>query len=261
MEERMAAWPATRLGPTQWPPSSLTWVSAHIHRHWKQTQHLLIYFLYHVHRIALDSLYGTDVFLFFAFLESPVVSVAFSEILIGVGEATVMACSASGIPQPEIWWYKGSISEDGTGLENKEKWKLSTYSHNQFGLCISSTHRKRFFTKTLIFCYAAVLALFCRRRKAPPIVPLGGGHIGGDADHQGDPECRRWRLHLLGCQRCWHRIRTDLSERWRWERDQVLFPVLHVANVVRLRFSVFASVFSFNICFKGELFLPSSPIG
>ncbi|XP_005733181.1 hemicentin-1 isoform X1 [Pundamilia nyererei] len=41
------------------------------------------------------------------YMESPVVSVAFSEILIGVGEATVMACSASGIPQPEIWWYKG----------------------------------------------------------------------------------------------------------------------------------------------------------
>uniref|UniRef100_A0A3Q4HTJ7 Hemicentin 1 n=1 Tax=Neolamprologus brichardi TaxID=32507 RepID=A0A3Q4HTJ7_NEOBR len=34
-------------------------------------------------------------------------SVAFSEILISVGEATVMACSASGVPQPEIWWYKG----------------------------------------------------------------------------------------------------------------------------------------------------------
>lgn len=35
-------------------------------------------------------------------------TVALSDILIGVGETTVMACSASGAPQPEIWWYKGS---------------------------------------------------------------------------------------------------------------------------------------------------------
>lgn len=42
-------------------------------------------------------------------LESPVVTVALSEILIGIGETTVMACSASGTPQPEIWWYKGNI--------------------------------------------------------------------------------------------------------------------------------------------------------
>lgn len=108
--------------------------------------------MYHVHCIAIDSLYGTDVFLFFVFLESPVVSVAFSEILIGVGEATVMACSASGVPQPEIWWYKGSISEDGTGLENKERWKLSTYSHNQFGLLISSMLTPHQNTYFLLHC-------------------------------------------------------------------------------------------------------------
>lgn len=40
--------------------------------------------------------------------ESPVVTVALSDILIGIGETTVMACSASGTPQPEIWWYKGN---------------------------------------------------------------------------------------------------------------------------------------------------------
>lgn len=39
------------------------------------------------------------------------VTVALSEILIGIGETTVMACSTSGIPQPEISWYKGNTSE------------------------------------------------------------------------------------------------------------------------------------------------------
>ncbi|XP_075872115.1 hemicentin-1 isoform X2 [Nelusetta ayraudi] len=41
------------------------------------------------------------------YIESPVVTVALSEILIGIGETAVLACSASGTPQPEIWWYKG----------------------------------------------------------------------------------------------------------------------------------------------------------
>lgn len=40
-------------------------------------------------------------------LESPVVTVALSHVLVGVGEAAVMACAASGTPQPEIWWHKG----------------------------------------------------------------------------------------------------------------------------------------------------------
>ncbi|XP_076007425.1 hemicentin-1 [Genypterus blacodes] len=44
-----------------------------------------------------------------AYIESPVVTVALSEILIGIGEITVMACSASGVPQPEIRWYKGDL--------------------------------------------------------------------------------------------------------------------------------------------------------
>ncbi|XP_051803642.1 hemicentin-1 [Acanthochromis polyacanthus] len=48
--------------------------------------------------------------------ESPVVTVALSEILIGIGETTVMACSASGVPQPEIWWYKGDIRLHSSSL-------------------------------------------------------------------------------------------------------------------------------------------------
>uniref|UniRef100_A0A8C7MZR3 Hemicentin-1 n=1 Tax=Oncorhynchus kisutch TaxID=8019 RepID=A0A8C7MZR3_ONCKI len=41
--------------------------------------------------------------------ESPVVIVVLSEILIGLGETTILACSASGIPQPEIRWFKGDL--------------------------------------------------------------------------------------------------------------------------------------------------------
>lgn len=69
----------------------------------------------HIHTIfTVRSLYHTDVVSILQLLpslESPVVTVALSEILIGIGETTVMACSASGIPQPEIRWYKGNTSE------------------------------------------------------------------------------------------------------------------------------------------------------
>ncbi|XP_036834633.1 hemicentin-1 isoform X2 [Oncorhynchus mykiss] len=43
------------------------------------------------------------------YIESPVVIVVLSEILIGLGETTILACSASGIPQPEIRWFKGDL--------------------------------------------------------------------------------------------------------------------------------------------------------
>ncbi|KAK5869646.1 hypothetical protein PBY51_024348 [Eleginops maclovinus] len=53
---------------------------------------------------------GTDtVTSILTYIESPVVTVALSDILIGIGETTVMACSASGIPQPDILWYKGGV--------------------------------------------------------------------------------------------------------------------------------------------------------
>ncbi|XP_046908014.1 hemicentin-1 [Hypomesus transpacificus] len=44
-----------------------------------------------------------------SYIESPVVTVALSELLIGLGETTIMACSTSGIPPPEVWWYKGDL--------------------------------------------------------------------------------------------------------------------------------------------------------
>uniref|UniRef100_A0A3P8SLR6 Ig-like domain-containing protein n=1 Tax=Amphiprion percula TaxID=161767 RepID=A0A3P8SLR6_AMPPE len=65
------------------------------------------------------------------YIESPVVTVALSEILIGIGETTVMACSTSGVPQPEIWWYKGNTLEAegnvNTFLYNKERINSTTY--------------------------------------------------------------------------------------------------------------------------------------
>ncbi|CAG5863670.1 unnamed protein product [Menidia menidia] len=50
------------------------------------------------------------------YLESPKVTVPTSEILSGIGATTVMACSASGIPQPEIWWYKGDVQLQSSSL-------------------------------------------------------------------------------------------------------------------------------------------------
>ncbi|KAM7388095.1 hypothetical protein PAMP_024296 [Pampus punctatissimus] len=63
-----------------------------------------------VYGCLASNLAGTDTMTsILTYIESPVVTVALSEILIGIGETTVMACSASGIPQPEIWWYKGDV--------------------------------------------------------------------------------------------------------------------------------------------------------
>ncbi|XP_040895666.1 hemicentin-1 [Toxotes jaculatrix] len=62
---------------------------------------------------------GTDTMTsILTYVESPVVTVALSEILIGIGETTVMACSASGVPQPEIWWYKGDVQLHSSSLLN-----------------------------------------------------------------------------------------------------------------------------------------------
>ncbi|XP_031431207.1 LOW QUALITY PROTEIN: hemicentin-1 [Clupea harengus] len=41
------------------------------------------------------------------YIESPRVTVLQSELLIGLGETVVMGCTATGIPQPEMHWYKG----------------------------------------------------------------------------------------------------------------------------------------------------------
>ncbi|XP_053737549.1 hemicentin-1 isoform X1 [Synchiropus splendidus] len=43
------------------------------------------------------------------YIESPEVTVALSEIMISIGETAVLVCSASGLPPPEIWWYKDDV--------------------------------------------------------------------------------------------------------------------------------------------------------
>lgn len=63
-------------------------------------------------------------------VESPVVTVALSDILIGIGETTVMACSATGTPQPEIWWYKGStLGVEGNNTKTIKN--TSNFPNNQ----------------------------------------------------------------------------------------------------------------------------------
>lgn len=122
----MAAWPAIRLGQTQWPPPSLTSVSA-TDRHpsicctglfgrglWGSRRLVrgraswIVSYLYIILKFCLSFNNSPS-------LESPVVTVALSDILISTGETTVMACSASGTPTPEIRWYKGNTFEvDGS---------------------------------------------------------------------------------------------------------------------------------------------------
>uniref|UniRef100_A0A3Q1K5W9 Ig-like domain-containing protein n=1 Tax=Anabas testudineus TaxID=64144 RepID=A0A3Q1K5W9_ANATE len=60
---------------------------------------------------------GTDaVTSILTYIESPVVTVTLSQILTAIGETTVMACSASGIPPPEIRWYKGDAQLHSSSL-------------------------------------------------------------------------------------------------------------------------------------------------
>ncbi|XP_028301363.1 hemicentin-1 isoform X2 [Gouania willdenowi] len=50
------------------------------------------------------------------YIEFPVVTASLSEILIGIGDTAVMACSATGVPQPEIRWYKGDVRLHSSSL-------------------------------------------------------------------------------------------------------------------------------------------------
>ncbi|XP_061594740.1 hemicentin-1 [Cololabis saira] len=70
-----------------------------------------------VYGCLASNLAGTDTMTsILTYTESPVVTVAFTEILISIGETAVMACSASGIPQPEIRWYKGDVQLHSSSL-------------------------------------------------------------------------------------------------------------------------------------------------
>uniref|UniRef100_A0A8C9R6U4 Hemicentin-1 n=1 Tax=Scleropages formosus TaxID=113540 RepID=A0A8C9R6U4_SCLFO len=63
--------------------------------------------LYYMYTILVTS--GTLHEITFLLAEAPQVRVVQNEILIGLGETTVMECIATGIPQPEIRWYKGDL--------------------------------------------------------------------------------------------------------------------------------------------------------
>ncbi|XP_060933914.1 hemicentin-1 [Limanda limanda] len=70
-----------------------------------------------VYGCLASNLAGTDTMTsILTYIEPPVVTVALSEILIGIGETMVMACSASGVPQPEILWYKGDVQLHSSSL-------------------------------------------------------------------------------------------------------------------------------------------------
>ncbi|MGH0125472.1 UNVERIFIED_CONTAM: hypothetical protein FKN15_054569 [Acipenser sinensis] len=43
------------------------------------------------------------------YIEAPKVTVVQKEILVGLGDTTVMECKATGIPDPEVQWYKGDL--------------------------------------------------------------------------------------------------------------------------------------------------------
>ncbi|XP_063057327.1 hemicentin-1 isoform X2 [Engraulis encrasicolus] len=50
------------------------------------------------------------------YIESPTVTVVQSELLVGLGERAVMECTATGIPQPEVKWYKGESELHSSAL-------------------------------------------------------------------------------------------------------------------------------------------------
>ncbi|XP_034438633.1 hemicentin-1 isoform X1 [Hippoglossus hippoglossus] len=75
-----------------------------------------------VYGCLASNLAGTDTMTsILSYIEPPVVTVALSEILIGIGETMVMACSASGVPQPEILWHKGDVQ-----LHSSSLWDVDT---------------------------------------------------------------------------------------------------------------------------------------
>lgn len=98
MQGYIAASPTTWRAQTQQTPSSLILVSSTFTQEGRGVYRLGL------HTMSILFLYSLR------FLESPVVTVALSDILVAVGEAAVLACAASGTPQPEIWWYKGGPS-------------------------------------------------------------------------------------------------------------------------------------------------------
>ncbi|ROL43461.1 Hemicentin-1, partial [Anabarilius grahami] len=53
---------------------------------------------------------GTDTqTAFVSYIESPQVTVPHSDLLIGLGQTTIMECRVTGVPHPDVLWYKGDM--------------------------------------------------------------------------------------------------------------------------------------------------------
>lgn len=49
------------------------------------------------------------IFLSCFFLEGPTLTIVQSEILVGLGDTTLMECKTTGIPTPQVTWFKGVL--------------------------------------------------------------------------------------------------------------------------------------------------------
>ncbi|XP_033885551.3 hemicentin-1-like isoform X1 [Acipenser ruthenus] len=56
------------------------------------------------------------------YIEAPKVTVVQKEILVGLGDTTVMECKATGIPDPEVQWYKGDLQLRPSAFVNIDGW-------------------------------------------------------------------------------------------------------------------------------------------
>uniref|UniRef100_A0A8C6L964 Ig-like domain-containing protein n=1 Tax=Nothobranchius furzeri TaxID=105023 RepID=A0A8C6L964_NOTFU len=100
-----------RCSASGFPPPRLIWTHNDIHRMTPDGSLVMrnmkkkdrgMYSCLASNQAGTDSM--TSILTYFEF---PVVTVALGKILTAIGETTVMTCSATGIPQPEIRWYKG----------------------------------------------------------------------------------------------------------------------------------------------------------
>lgn len=64
-----------------------------------------------VYILKITYTFGEELIFFclVSFLEAPTLTVVQSEILVGLGDTTVMECKTTGIPPPQVKWFKGVL--------------------------------------------------------------------------------------------------------------------------------------------------------